>query len=91
MVLQPLLETDFSTLQTLLEAMQIHASSKEYAIVKRRSKSSYKFSKIIKIAIDCERDDYLRKKSNTKQKRIDNIKIDCLFRINALYKESLNI
>jgi len=71
--------------------MQMHASLEEYVIVKRRSKPSYKSNKIAKIAIDCERDNYLRKKSSAKQKRIDNIKIDCSFRVNALYKESLDV
>jgi len=71
--------------------MQIYALLKKYVVIKQKSKSSYKFDKIIKIVINCERNNYLRKKFNTKQKRINNIKINCLFRINAFYKESLNI
>ncbi len=63
----------------------------EYIIVKRKSKLNYKSNKIIKIIIDCKRDNYLHKKFDTKQKRINNIKINYSFLINILYKESLNI
>ncbi len=69
----------------------MHAASKEYAIVRRRSKSSYKFGKTIKVAINCERDDHPRRKPGAKQKRIGSIKIECPFRVNALYKESLDL
>lgn len=61
---------------------------KEYIIVKRRSKLDYKSSKIVKITIDCERNNYLRRKSSAKQKKIDSIKIDCSFRIIVLQRES---
>jgi len=38
----------------------------EYIIVKRKSKLNYKSNKIIKIIIDCKRDNYLHKKFDTK-------------------------
>ncbi len=69
----------------------MHATSKEYVIVRRRSKLGYKSGKTIKIAINCERDDHSRRKLDAKQKRIGNIKIECSFRMNALYKESLDL
>ncbi len=69
----------------------MHATLEEYAIVRRRSKPSYKSGKTIKVVINCERDDYSRRKPGAKQKRIDNIKIECSFRVNALYKESLDL
>ncbi len=43
----------------------MHALLEEYIIVKQRSKLDYKFDKITKIAIDCKRNNYLRKKLNT--------------------------
>ncbi len=69
----------------------MHATSKGYAIVRRRSKLGYKFGKTIKVAINCERDDHPRKKPGAKQKRTNSIKIGCPFRVNALYKESLDL
>jgi hypothetical protein len=90
-------EANYPTLQTLLEAVQMHALSEAekntlLSDEGRRSKSDYKSDKIIKIVINCERDDHSRKKtSSKKKKRIDNIKINCSFRVNALYKESLDI
>lgn len=78
-ILQLLSKIDYSILQILLETIQIYILLEKYIIVKQRSKLDYKFNKIAKITINCKRNNYLRKKSNTKQKKTNSIKINCFF------------
>ncbi len=91
MVLQPPPEADYPTLQELLEAVQMHASSEGYAIVRRRSKTGYKSGKMVKVTINGERGGHPQRKPEFKRKRTCSIKIGCPFRLNALYKESLDV
>lgn len=91
MLLQLPPEADYPTLQELLEAVQMHASSEGYAIVRRRSKPGYKSGKMVKGAINCERGGHPRRKPEVKRKRTGSIKIGCFFRLNALYKKSLDV
>jgi hypothetical protein len=91
MVLQPPPEADYPTLAALLEAVQAHASSEGYATVKRRSKPGYSSGVIVRIAIDCDRGGQPRRKIGAKQRKTTNIKCGCLFRVNAVYKKSLDV
>ena len=90
MPLQAPAEADYATLKALMKAMQNHAFTKGYAIVKARFKSN-KLENVIKIVFSCNRDESSRRKSKTQAKRrIGSIKCDCLFKINAVYKKTLN-
>lgn len=92
MMLQLLFVTSYSTLNALMKAIQAYAIAKDYVIVKSRSKASYKSSRVAKVDIICERNNMSRRcKSTIKQRKIVNIKIDCSFKINVIYKQSLNV
>ncbi len=60
------LATNYSSLDALFEAIQIHAVAKEYVIVKSRSKARYNFNIVTKVDIICERNDELRRKLKIK-------------------------
>ena len=90
MSLQASIEADYFTFDALMKAMQNHIFIKDFVIVKTRFKSN-NFENVIKIVFLCNRDEQSRRRFKTQIKRIDNIKCDCLFKINVVYKKTLNI
>ena len=90
MPLQAPTEADYSTLDALVEAVQNHAFTKDFAIVKTRSKPN-SFGNVIKAVLLCDRDEQSQRKLKAQAKRINNIKCGCSFKINAVYKKTLNV
>ena len=86
MPLQALAEADYATLEVLVEAVQNHAFTEGYAIVKARSKSN-RFGNVVKAVLSCVAVIYRDRtpKAQTKR-RTDSIKCDCPFIRNAVYK-----
>ncbi len=89
--MQLLFATNYSLLNALVETIEAHAVEKEYKIVKKRSKASYKFDAITKVDIICKRNNESQRKLGAKQRKIASIKCDCSFRVNFVYKQSLNM
>ena len=54
-------------------------------------KSNYKFNKIVKIALDCEHNSKIQYKERAKTQKTSNIKYNYYFKVNDIYKKSLNI
>ena len=90
MSLQASVEANYATFETLMEAMQNHVFIEDYAIVKARFKSN-NFENVIKVVLMCDRGEQLRRKPKTQIKQTDNIKCGCSFKINAVYKKTLNV
>ena len=91
MLLQASAEANYVTLKTLMKAMQNYVFIKDYAIVKTCFKLN-EFENMIKIVLSCDRDEQSRRKFKKQAKqRTDNIKCDCFFKINAVYKKILNM
>lgn len=90
-IMQLSFATNYSSLDARLKIVQAHAIAKEYVIVKSRSKVNYKFDVVAKVNIACERNDKSRRKLETKQRKTISIKCDCFFKINVIYKQSLNV
>ena len=90
MSLQASVEADYFTLDALIKAMQNHVFTKGFAIVKAGFKPN-NFENVIKVVLLCDRDRKSRRRSKTQTKRTDNIKCDCPFKINAVYKKTLNV
>jgi len=91
MVLQPPSTADYPTLEALLEALQAHASAEGYAVVKRRSKPSFKSGILCKVALDCDRGGQPRRRPGAKPRKTGSIKCGCPFRVNAVYKQDLDV
>jgi len=91
MVLQPPPATDYPTLDALMEAVQAHAVAEGYAVVKARSKATYKSGAIAKVGIVCDRGGKSRSKPRAKKRKTASIKCDCSFKVNALYNQSLKV
>ena len=70
--------------------MQNHAFIKDYAIVKVRSESN-DLKNIIKVVLLYDRDKQSQRTFKAQAKRTDNIKCNCFFKINTIYKKSLNV
>ena len=89
--MQLLFATNYSLLDTFLEIVQVYIVAKEYAIVKLQPKAIYKFNTITKVVITCKCDDKLQRKLEIKQRKTTSIKYNYLFKVNVVYKKSLNI
>ena len=90
MSLQVSAEANYFTFNSLMKAMQNHISTEDYAIVKARFKSNDS-ENVIKVLLLCDRDEQSRRMFKAQTKRTDNIKCDCLFKINAVYKKTSNV
>ncbi len=64
--MQLLFATNYSLLNALVKVVQAYVVTKEYAIVKSRSKAKYKFNLIVKVDIIYERNNKLQHKFKTK-------------------------
>ena len=90
MSLQASAEANYSTLDLLIKAMQNHVSTEDYVIIKARFKSNDS-KNVIKIVLLCDCDEQSQRTFKAQVKRTDNIKCDYLFKINAVYKKTLNV
>ena len=90
MPLQTSAEADYSTLDALVEAVQNHAFTEGFAIVKARSKPNSS-GNVIKAVLLCDRGGQPRRRPKAQAKRTDSIKCGCPFKINAVYKKTLNV
>ena len=90
MPLQASAEADYSTLDALVEAVQNHVFTEGFVIVKARFKSN-SFENVVKAVLLCDRDEQSRRRSKAQAKRTDSIKCDCLFKINVVYKKTLDV
>lgn len=91
MVMQPPPTADYSSLNALVEAVKTHAVAEGYGVVKKRSKAGYKSGAVAKVGIICERGGESRRKLGARQRKTTSIKCGCPFRINAVYKQSLDV
>lgn len=94
MALQPPPEADYATLQELFVAVQTHAKAAGYAVIKKRSKPSYSGGNIVKAGLLCDRGGFAKQKPSTytvKTRKKGSIKCGCPFKVNAIYKKSLNV
>lgn len=82
---------DYSSLNALVEAVKTHAVAEEYRVVKKQSKADYKSGAVAKVNIICERGGESRRKFGARQRKTTSIKCGCPFRINAIYKQGLDI
>ena len=90
MPLQAPAEADYSTLDWLVEAVQNHAFTEGFAIVKARSKPN-SFGNVVKVVLLCDRGGQPRRRPKAQAKRTDNIKCGCFFKINVVYKKTLDV
>jgi hypothetical protein len=90
-MLQPPPAEDYPTLEELLEAVQAHAAIEGYAVVRKRSKPGFRSNEIVKIALNCDRGGKARRKPGAKIRKTSSIKCGCPFRVNAIYKKSLDV
>ena len=91
MPLQAPAEADYATLEALMKAVQNHVFTEDYAIVKARFKLNDS-KNVIKVVLSCNRDEQSRRRFKEQAKRrTDNIKCDCFFKTNAVYKKTLNM
>ena len=90
MPLQASAKADYATFEALIKAVQNHAFTEDYAIVKARFKSN-NFENVIKTVFVCDRDEQSRRKLKAQTKRTDNIKCDCSFKIKVVYIKILNV
>ncbi len=94
MVLVASRNDDYIIIDELVNVVQAHASKEGYAIVKERSKSikgSDSFNN--KVNLLCDREGLPRPRNNNlkRKRKIFSIKIDCLFRANAIRKKDSDV
>jgi len=85
---------DYIIIDELVNVVQAHASKESYVIVKRRSKSIKKSDNFNnKVNLLCDRRELSRPRSNNlkRKRKIFFIKIDCLFRANAIRKKGNDV
>lgn len=82
---------NFASLDKLIDAMQAYTKKESYIVIRKQFKSNFKSYKIVKIALNCNRDDKTQRKKSAQLQKTNNIKCNCLFKVNAIYKKSLDI
>jgi hypothetical protein len=90
-MLQPPPAEDYPTIDELLKAVQAHAAIEGYAVVRKRSKPGFRSIEIVKVALNCDRGGEVRHKSKARVRKTSSIKCGCRFRVNAIYKKSLDV
>ncbi len=94
MALRPPPEGDYASLADLVDAVQAHAKAEGFAIVRKRSKPSYSGGIIVKATLLCERGGFTKRKPTkpgVKTRKKASIKCGCPFKVNAVYKKSLDV
>jgi hypothetical protein len=74
--------------------VQAHAEAEGFSITRKRSKPSYNGGVIVKATLLCDRTGFTKRKPTkpgVKARKKGSIKCGCLFRVNAVYKKSLNV
>ena len=94
MVLVASRNDDYIIIDELVNVVQAHASKEGYVIVKGRSKSIKKSDGFNnKVNLLCDREELSRSRSNNlkRKRKTSSIKIDCLFKANAIRRKGNDV
>ena len=84
-------QRNYESFEELIRAIQAHGKNEGYAVLIKRFKSIYSLNVKRKYVLMCEREDTTKRKPDAKPRKIESKKCGCEFRVNAIFKQHLNV
>ena len=84
-------QRNYESLKKFICAIQAHNKKKSYIVVIKRFKLIYSSNVKRKCVFMYERESITKRKFKIKSRKIENKKCECEFKINAIFKQHLNV